>query len=460
MAARVLLFCLLLFSSSVLIPISAPQSAGKAGVIFQGFYWDVPEGGTWYETLEEAAYGLSDIYGYSVDYIWFPPSSKGMSGAASMGYDPYDYYDLGQYDQKNTTETRFGSYDELKSAIDAYHSYGIGVIGDIVINHRGGGESEYNPNTGNSTYTDFSGVASEKCVWNYDAFHPSTYEGEDEGVFGGFPDLCHANNSIMTDLSDWGQWLRGVGFDGWRFDYVKGYYPWVAEEFKNSTYDPFSVAEYWDRDINLVKRWISDSGGGISALDFPLYYTLRDALNGNAGLWQLVDQNYALAASYPMRSVTFVANHDTDEIVSDKMLAYGFILTYQGYPCVWWKDYFDYGLSSGGAAEPLQEGNGIDRLIWVRGYLGGGAPEIEVLHADDDLLIYQEMAHMGYVMVMNDSTEWKGMGVTTRFKGTELECVAWSSTVDNSKPYNEWSDGGGYVELWAPPRGYAVFSLV
>ena len=43
-------------------------------------------------------------------------------------------------------------------------------------------------------------------------------------------------------------------------------------------------------------------------------------------------------------AVTFVENHDVvrdDPIVRDKMLAYAFILTHQGYPCVFghWLDH-------------------------------------------------------------------------------------------------------------------------
>jgi alpha-amylase len=57
--------------------------------------------------------------------------------------------------------------------------------------------------------------------------------------------------------------------------------------------------------------------------------------------------------------VTFVDNHDfsgNDCVVNDKMLAYAYILTHEGYPCVFWQDYFNYAL-----AEPGRPG-GIERL--------------------------------------------------------------------------------------------------
>lgn len=162
-----------------------------AGVMMQGFYWDVPGGGNWYNTMKSKAYELRYMVdGYGIDRIWFPPPSKGQSGGYSMGYDPADYYDLGQYNQYGSTETRFGSQAELKSAIAQFKSYGISCMADIVLNHRSGGASEYNPRTGSNTWTDFSGVKSGKCTWHWDSFHPNSYCGGDPGSFGGFPDIA------------------------------------------------------------------------------------------------------------------------------------------------------------------------------------------------------------------------------------------------------------------------------
>ena len=70
-----------------------------------------------------------------------------------MGYDPYDFFDLGEYNQKGTVETRFGSKQELVNMINTAHAYGIKVIADIVINHRSGGDPEWNPFTNSYTWT-------------------------------------------------------------------------------------------------------------------------------------------------------------------------------------------------------------------------------------------------------------------------------------------------------------------
>lgn len=109
-----------------------------------------------------------------------------------MGYDPTDYYDFGNYNQNGTVETRFGSRAELEGLITKAHAENMQVYADIVINHNSGGQSEYNPYTGSNTWTNFSGVASGKFTRNYSDFYKNDYGNNDEGSFGGFPDLCHA----------------------------------------------------------------------------------------------------------------------------------------------------------------------------------------------------------------------------------------------------------------------------
>ena len=51
----------------------------------------------------------------------------------------------------------------------------------------------------------------------------------------------------------------------------------------------------------------------------------------------------AVVMKRPLHAVTFVDNHDMgdNEIVNDKKLAYSFILVHEGYPCIFWYDYFN-----------------------------------------------------------------------------------------------------------------------
>ena len=65
-----------------------------------------------------------------------PPAFKGIGGIHDVGYGVYDIYDLGEFDQKGTIRTKYGTKDEYLDAIEALHQYGLQVYGDIVLNHK------------------------------------------------------------------------------------------------------------------------------------------------------------------------------------------------------------------------------------------------------------------------------------------------------------------------------------
>jgi alpha-amylase len=118
-------------------------------VMMQAFYWDVPvdavaKNGTWWDNLNGKA---ADFNSAGISGIWVPAPSKGNFGIYDMGYGIYDHYDLGNYNQKGTVETRFGSRAELESMIAAMHTNGVEVYADIILNHiyTGDSESESNP---------------------------------------------------------------------------------------------------------------------------------------------------------------------------------------------------------------------------------------------------------------------------------------------------------------------------
>ena len=77
-----------------------------------------------------------------------------------------------------------------------------------------------------------------------------------------------------------------------------------------------------------------------------------------------------LAGISPASAVTFVENHDTDlnsgdNVVFNKVLGYAYILTSEGYPCVYYRDY-DMG-PDGYKLKPK-----IDNLIWIHEKLATG----------------------------------------------------------------------------------------
>jgi alpha-amylase len=447
-------------------------TSALAGVMMQGFYWDCP--GPWYPTMQSKAASLKNITGgYGINRIWFPVPQKAASGGYSMGYDPYDYYDLGSYSQSGGPGTHFGTQAQLKSAIAAFQAQGISCIADIVLNHRSGGQSEANGYTGGSSYTSFNAVQSGLCKWHWYDFHPNFYEVSDEGTFGGYPDLTFNSGAPYTDMKAWLNWLKNsvnAGFDGWRYDYVKGYHSWVVHDMNAASSPSFSIGEFWDSNTSALDGWTSAANS--SAFDFALYYTLQTFCNNTGGggnLADVLDPAKSYAAKNPTRAVTFCANHDTDQITNDKMIGYAIIMTYKGYPCIFWKDYYNYGLATGGGSGSGW-GNGINQLLWCREKLGGGSPNIQILKSNDpQCLIYGSYGYSssspGYIVIVNSNpNSWKGYTVTTGngyLKNHNLKAYAWSSTVggQNYQPNNQWCDGSGNVQVWAAPRGYAVYSV-
>src|SRR3990170_2944039 len=107
-------------------------------VMMQAFYWDLPvnettKNGSWWDTLNNKAPELKTA---GITGLWVPCPAKGNWGIADMGYGIYDHYDLGNYLQKGSTETRFGSRQELINMISTMHqSPKIDVYADVILNH-------------------------------------------------------------------------------------------------------------------------------------------------------------------------------------------------------------------------------------------------------------------------------------------------------------------------------------
>jgi alpha-amylase len=56
------------------------------------------------------------------------------------GYDVYDLYDLGEFDQKGSRATKWGTKEELVQLTAAARDLGVGVYWDAVLNHKAGAD--------------------------------------------------------------------------------------------------------------------------------------------------------------------------------------------------------------------------------------------------------------------------------------------------------------------------------
>jgi alpha-amylase len=342
------------------------------------------------------------------------------------------------------------------------------VYADVVLNHTSGAdEEEVNPLDGRSRWTKYN-PGSKKFKRDWTCYHPSNFERMDDLVFEGMPDLCHRNPYVYSAIMEYARWLiEEIDVDGLRYDFVKGYGTWVItailERFyvkkATSKFSPFGVGEYWDED-KFIASWLRATNAftdnPVSAFDFPLRYRLK-ALCDQDGfdLRILCKDGTLINDGLGTQAVTFVENHDIarkDPVINDKILAYAFILTHEGYPCVFWQDYFNYNLAMAGTP------NGIEALVHLHEKYAGG--KTNVLVCDSDLYIMERTGsatQRGLLFVLNNSEVWSGKNVKTQWPLKQFIPLAWNGRNTNTAPINKWSDENGACDFWAPPRGYAVY---
>ena len=259
-------------------------------VMMQAFYWDAPakenKHGEWWNFVAEKVPALAAS---GFDSLWLPPFSKAAS-PNSMGYDPYDYFDLGDLDQKGSVKTAYGNRAELQNLIHKIHEHKMGAIADMVINHNSGAdEEETNPIDGKKRWTKFN-PKSGKCPRDWNCFHPCRYErvmieGE---KFAGFPHLCHRNPRVYEAMYEYARLaIEELDFDGLRFDFVKGFGAWMIgllakyqyEKRDGVEFTPFVVGEYWSGP-EAIDGWLDEvrsvTDKQIAAFDFPLRYKLKN----------------------------------------------------------------------------------------------------------------------------------------------------------------------------------------
>ena len=77
--------------------------------MIQYFEWYLPsDSALWKKVTKEASH-LSNL---GINHVWLPPAYKGTGGVNDVGYGVYDLYDLGEFNQKGSIETKYGTKDE------------------------------------------------------------------------------------------------------------------------------------------------------------------------------------------------------------------------------------------------------------------------------------------------------------------------------------------------------------
>ncbi|MGL4609713.1 MAG: alpha-amylase [Trueperaceae bacterium] len=383
------------------------------GVMMQYFHWYLPNDGSLWNQVKE---GVPDLAERGITSLWLPPTYKGAGGGYDTGYGVYDLFDLGEFDQKGSVRTKYGTKAEFVAAVAAAKEVGIRIYADAVFNHKMGADAEeeadakpFNPDNRNEavgdyqkikawTHFKFPGRAGKYSTMEWHWYHftaidhnmndkskRAIYVFKDKGFDnevdlekGNFDylmgcDLDMEHPEVSGELTYWGEWfVKETGVDGFRFDAVKHvkaefFKNWLAGVEAKVGKDLFAVGEYWSYQLGALDYFIATTQGKITLFDAPLHlnfhlaskagnsYDMRKIFDGS-----LVQQN-------PQLAVTIVENHDTQPLQSlespvdswFKPLAYALILLRrEGYPCIFYADYYGATYKDKG-----KDGNDYDIMI-------------------------------------------------------------------------------------------------
>lgn len=320
--------------------------ANYKGVMLQGFSWNAYDYAQW-KTLEAQT---SEFKGF-IDLVWVPQSGKCAETVQVMGYKPYYYFNH---------NSSFGTEDELRSMIKTFKNNGIGTIADVVINHRNTEgwftfpAETYKGVTYQMLSTDIcKNDDGGKTLTQANKENVNLSINNDEGDdFGDCRDLDHKSTNVQKVVKAYLKFLKeDLGYEGFRYDMVKGFAASHVRDYNDATGIQFSVGEYWDG-VGNIKNWINSTGKKSGAFDFPFHYNMTNAIKYNN--WsKLNDASLMSDPSYRQYAVTFVENHDI-QVREDKSnnpdpiptayipAANAFMIAMPGTPCIFqphWKAY-------------------------------------------------------------------------------------------------------------------------
>lgn len=389
------------------------------GLMMQYFEWNMPNDGQLWNQLKEDASHLKEM---GVSAVWLPPAYKAAS-QDDVGYAPYDLYDLGEFDQKGTVRTKYGTKEEYLAAIDALHEQGMYVYADVVLNHKGGADEterfeayEVNPENRQEkisesyeiegwtkftfpgrknmysdfkwhwyhfTGTDLDNKTEKKAIFMIKGLNKGWSDNENvDDEFGNYDylmyaDVDYANPEVVEEIKKWSQWyVKEAKLDGFRLDAIKhidrNFLEDLVNEIRENNHpDFFVVGEYWKNNIQSLKDYLEQTDYTFDLFDVGLHFNFYFASEQGIDydLRNLFDD--AMISKKSVHAVTFVDNHDSqpgqalESYVDEwfKPLAYAFIfLRVEGFPCLFYGDY--YGISGEKPIEGMQDI--IDPLLYLR----------------------------------------------------------------------------------------------
>ncbi|TDX01069.1 alpha-amylase [Dinghuibacter silviterrae] len=365
--------------------------------LMQFFHWYYPADGSLWNWLTYEAHHLEKV---GINGVWLPPAYKGLS-AHDVGYAPYDLYDLGEFDQKGTIRTKYGTRKEYLEAVKTARRHHILVLADVVFNHKAGADEKeripvrkVNPENRNEfiserydidAYTRFTFPGRKgkysKFIWDWHCFSglDRAEDTGEEAIFSiqneygelweemiddelgnydylMFDDIETRNPSVREELKKWGKWyMETAGLDGFRLDAVKhvnaDFLREWAERMRAVSSKPLLIiGEYWQTaSKDPLVAFIEKTRRSIQLFDAVLHMNFHQASRQGETYDLRTIFDGSLVQHDPFMAITLVDNHDTQPLQAlespvdfwFKPHAYAMILLReQGIPCIFYPAFY------------------------------------------------------------------------------------------------------------------------
>jgi glycosidase len=445
--------------------------------------------------------------------MWTTPVyDNTASPQAYHGYSATDMY---------AVDPHFGTILDYQHLATAIHQRGMKIVLDTVPNHVGPNHPWVHDEP---TSAWFHGTLAHHSAAKGDFSsipdpHAAPLASRDvvQGWFANvLPDLNQENPLVAKYLIQnaiW--WIETAGLDGLRLDT----FPYVGRSFWRDFHAQLhtiyprltTVGEIFNSDPTITSYF----AGGVmqqgidtgldTPFDFPMYFTLRNALIHNASMTQLggvlrQDRLYP----HPQNLVTFFGNHDTTRFLSEKdatrdelKLAFALLATMRGMPQVYSGDE----IAMQGGADPdnrrnfpggfpeSKDGNGDaflsagrtpdeqDTFAWASMLLGLRKQhtalqtgEQQNIFADDSAFAFIRAhdTHKGcsrddqgkmerLLIVVNNSDQSRQLSINTQETAAEgcTQFISATSRDSNGQP----SMDGTILHVLVEPHGFGLYQL-
>lgn len=392
--------------------------------LIQYFHWYYNEEQTLWVKVKNEAENLGQL-GFTK--VWLPPAYKASGGGYSVGYDAYDLFDLGEFDQKGSVPTKYGSKAEFLEAVNALRDNGVGTLADVVFNHKAGADEleqvkvrKVDPENRNEfisdefeiqAWTKFTfpgrGDTYSSFIWDHQCFSGVDWaeDTQEDAIFsiqnqygdkweevvseehGNYDYLMYAdidfrNPAVREELKYWGKWMHETcGLVGFRLDAVKHishhfFNEWIDFMQSNAGDELFIVGENWEiNSAEELQSYIDRTEGRMQLFDSLLHLNFYEAAKqGNQFDLQTIFDNTLVQLS-PNLAVTLVDNHDTQPLQAlesyvdywFRPIAYSIILLReQGIPCVFYPDVYGAKYEENGQPIELNHVEELPELLRLR----------------------------------------------------------------------------------------------